>query len=159
LYLFVIDDEYENRPQDHRISPTVGGQPRPLASAITYLPYGGIKGLIYGNNLSLTQEYDNQYRISSILTDSILNLTHGYDPNGNITSILDTVNPPGGEVLETTGLYTYQPGTNKLAQGSQWKPMGSPIKRHLSREKSIPPVRGVSSSSSVARIGVGETNQ
>ena len=36
---------------------------------------------------------------------------------------------------------------------------GSPIKRHLSREKSIPTVRGVSSSSSVVRIGVDETNQ
>jgi hypothetical protein len=36
---------------------------------------------------------------------------------------------------------------------------GSPIKRHLSREKSIPTVRGVSSSPSVVRIRVGETNQ
>ena len=36
---------------------------------------------------------------------------------------------------------------------------GSPIKRHLSREKSVPTVRGVSSSPSVVRIGVGDTNQ
>jgi hypothetical protein len=35
---------------------------------------------------------------------------------------------------------------------------GSPIKRHLSREKSIPAVRGLSSSPFVVRIGVGETN-
>ena len=35
----------------------------------------------------------------------------------------------------------------------------SPIKRHLSREKSIPTVRGVSSSPSVVGIGVNETNQ
>jgi hypothetical protein len=37
--------------------------------------------------------------------------------------------------------------------------MGSPIKGHLSREKSIPTVRRISSSPSVVRIGVGETNQ
>jgi hypothetical protein len=35
----------------------------------------------------------------------------------------------------------------------------SPIKRHLSREKSIPTVRGVSSFPSVVGIGVNETNQ
>jgi hypothetical protein len=40
-----------------------------------------------------------------------------------------------------------------------WKAQVSPIKRHLSREKSIPTVRGVSSSPSVVGIGVNETNQ
>ncbi len=35
----------------------------------------------------------------------------------------------------------------------------SPIERHLSREKSIPTVRGVSSSPSVVGIGVIEANQ
>jgi len=37
--------------------------------------------------------------------------------------------------------------------------LGSPIKRHLSREKSISTVRGVSSSPSVVRIGVGVGGQ
>ncbi len=70
--------------------------------------------MTYGNGLTLTQGYDNQYRISSIVTGSILNLAFGYDPNGNIISILDTVNPPGGEVLEMPGTYSYQQATNKL---------------------------------------------
>jgi hypothetical protein len=39
------------------------------------------------------------------------------------------------------------------------KCLGSPIKRHQAREKSIPTVRGVSSSPSVVGIGVSETNQ
>jgi len=44
--------------------------------------------------------------------------------------------------------------------GRPWsKAEVSPIKRHLSREKSIPTVRGVSSSPSVVGIGVSETNQ
>ncbi len=97
-----------------QVSTTLGGNPKTLASAITYLPYGGITGLTYGNGLSLIRGYDNQYRISSIVTGSILNLTYGYDPNGNITSILDVVNPPGGQPLETPGTYSYQTGTNKL---------------------------------------------
>ncbi len=81
---------------------------------INYLPFGGITGFTYGNGLTLTQGYDNQYRISSIVTGSILNMSFGYDPNGNIVSILDTVNPPGGELLETPGTYSYQQATNKL---------------------------------------------
>jgi RHS repeat-associated protein len=97
-----------------QVSTTLNGNPKTLASSITYLPYGGITGLTYGNGLSLSQGYDNQYRISSVVTGSILNLTYGYDANGNITSILDTVNPPGGEILENPGTYTYQQGTNKL---------------------------------------------
>jgi RHS repeat-associated protein len=97
-----------------QVSTTLGGNPKTLASGIDYLPFGGIKTLTYGNALTLNQAYDNQYRISSIVTGSILNLTYGYDPNGNITSILDAINPPESEVLETPGTYSYQEGTNKL---------------------------------------------
>ncbi len=97
-----------------QVSTTLNGQPKTLASAIDYLPFGGIKALTYGNALSLNQGYDNQYRISSIVVGSILNLTYGYDPNGNINSILDAVNPPGGQALEFPGTYSYQSGTNKL---------------------------------------------
>jgi len=97
-----------------QVSTTLNGNPKSPASAITYLPYGGITGLTYGNGLTLTQGHDNQYRISSIVTGSILNLAFGYDPNGNIISILDAVNPPEGQVLDSPGVYTYQTGTNKL---------------------------------------------
>jgi RHS repeat-associated protein len=97
-----------------RMSSTLNGYPKTLASSITYLPYGGITGLIYGNGLTLSQEYDNLYRITSIVVGSILNLTYGFDPNGNISSILNDVNPPGGQALEVPGIYTYQQGTNKL---------------------------------------------
>lgn len=85
------------------------------ASNITYLPFGGITGLTYGNGFTLTQGYDNRYRMTSVVVGSILNLTYGFDANGNATSILDAVNPPGGEVLETQGTYSYQQGSNKLA--------------------------------------------
>ena len=98
-----------------QVSTTLGGNPKTLASGITYLPYGGIMGLTYGNGLSLSQGYDNQYRTSSIVTGSILDLAYGYDANGNITSILDTVNPPGGEIFENPETYTYQQRTNRLA--------------------------------------------
>jgi len=97
-----------------QVSTTLVGNPKTLASAITYLPYGGITGLTYGNALFLTQGYDNQYRISSVVAGSILNLTFGYDANGNIIWLVDAINPPGGETIESPGTYTYQTGTSKL---------------------------------------------
>jgi len=96
-----------------QVSTTLNGNPKTLAADITYLPFGGVTGLTYGNGLTLTRGYDNQYRISSIVAGSILNLAFGYDANGNITS-KTTPDPPGGQVLETPGVYTYQTGTNKL---------------------------------------------
>ena len=87
-----------------------------LASGISYLPYGGINGLTYGNGLSLSHGYDNQYRISSIIVGSIMSRTYGYDPNGNIASIIDAIEPSGNEVFEDAGIYTYQQTTNKLTQ-------------------------------------------
>jgi hypothetical protein len=53
------------------------------------------------------------------------------------------------------GVFVYRAQRKKNKEEAQ----GSPIKRHLSREKSIPTVRGVSSSPSGVPIGVGDTNQ
>jgi RHS repeat-associated protein len=99
-----------------QVSTTLNGNPKTLASAISYLPYGGITGLNYGNGLSLNHGYDNQYRTSSIIVGSIMNRTYEYDPNGNITSILDPIEPSGNEIFEDAGTYTYQHATNKLTQ-------------------------------------------
>ncbi|MFB3887493.1 MAG: hypothetical protein ACE144_19925 [Thermodesulfobacteriota bacterium] len=50
-----------------QVDTTLNGNPKPLASSISYLPYGGITGFTYGNSLSLVHDYDNQYRTDSIL--------------------------------------------------------------------------------------------
>jgi RHS repeat-associated protein len=99
-----------------QVSTTLNGNPKTLASGVSYLPYGGITGLTYGNGLSLSQGYDNQYRTSSIAIGSIMNRSYQYDPNGNITSILDSIEPSGNESFEDGGTYTYQQATNKLTQ-------------------------------------------
>ncbi len=63
-----------------------------LASSITYKPFGGMNAITYGNGLSGTIGYDNQYRISSITAGAALSLSYaGYDSNGNITAITDSL--------------------------------------------------------------------
>ena len=54
----------------------MNGNTKTLASSISYLPYGGITGLTYGNSLSLSHGYDNQYRTSSIVVDPVLDRTY-----------------------------------------------------------------------------------
>ena len=99
-----------------QVSTLLNGNPKTLASSISYLPFGGVMGLTYGNNLTLVQGYDDQYRTSSIVVGSLLNRTYGYDPNGNITSIVDSIEPVGNQALERTETYTYLSGTNLLAE-------------------------------------------
>ena len=99
-----------------QVDTTLNGNPKTLASSITYLPYGGITGLTYGNTLSLSQGYDNQYRTSSIIVGSLINRAYGYDANGNIISDIDAIGPPWIEAFEDAGIYTYQQATNKLTQ-------------------------------------------
>ena len=53
-----------------QVDTTLNGNPKTLASGISYLPYGGITGLTFGNSLPLSHGYDNQYRTSSIVIGS-----------------------------------------------------------------------------------------
>jgi RHS repeat-associated protein len=97
------------------IETNLNGNSKPLARGISYLPYGGITGLTYGNDLSLSQGYDLQYRTAFIVTGSLLNRTYGYDPNGNIISMTDLIEPKATPPHEKAEIYTYEPGTNRLA--------------------------------------------
>jgi len=99
----------------NQVSAVVNGSTKALASSISYLPFGGISSFVYGNNLSLTQTYDDRYRVSSIIAGSVLYRTYAYDANGNITSILDSVDsdvPP----LDPLSTYIYENGSNILTE-------------------------------------------
>ena len=65
----------------------------PVASNITYKPFGGMTALTYGNGIQRTVSYDQQYRMASITDAGIQNLAYSYDPNGNITAIADQLDP------------------------------------------------------------------
>ena len=62
-----------------------------LASNITYKPFGGMSSLTYGNGLTGSISYDNQYRVSGITAGTIMNLTYADDANANITAITNAL--------------------------------------------------------------------
>ncbi|MFL0798894.1 MAG: hypothetical protein K6L80_00475 [Agarilytica sp.] len=62
-----------------------------LASNITYLPFGPMQTLTYGNGLVTTKTFDQDYRLDTQSTDSIQSLDLDYDNANNIQAITDLV--------------------------------------------------------------------
>ncbi|MCB1724724.1 MAG: RHS repeat protein [Gammaproteobacteria bacterium] len=56
-----------------------------LASSITYLPFGPMTGLTYGNSKTLSATYDQDYRPTNRTVSGVFNETYATDDEGNIT--------------------------------------------------------------------------
>src|SRR5260370_588824 len=70
--------------------------PVAVASGATYTPFGPLTSLSYGNGLSLSVSYDQDYQPSGRLvtgTASVQDLAYGVDADGNITGITDHLAP------------------------------------------------------------------
>jgi RHS repeat-associated protein len=99
-----------------RVAAGSGSGAKPLASSVSYLPFGGMTTLSYGNGLSLSHNHDSQYRISSIQIQNLFNRIYEHDPNGNVTSITDRINPNWSPPIEKPETYSYETATNRLSQ-------------------------------------------
>lgn len=71
--------------QINSVNAGIGGAGTILADAITYLPFGGIEGLTYGNGITLTNTYNTAYQLTDRHIGSLLNDNYSYDAAGNIT--------------------------------------------------------------------------
>ncbi len=104
------------------ISAEVNSTPTTIASSITYLPYGPLSGLTYGNSLTLTAAYDQDYYPTSrSVSGSIFTHTYDTDANGNITQIgswtydYDALNRLDEQYDgSTTTTITYDSSSNRL---------------------------------------------
>ena len=90
-----------------------------LATDIAYKPFGGMTSIIYGNGLTGSIGYDNQYRISNITTGSVMNLSYSsYDANGNITGITNILNPTKNKAFTYDALDRLDTATSSGIWGS-----------------------------------------
>ncbi|MCU7920888.1 MAG: RHS repeat protein [Candidatus Thiodiazotropha sp. (ex Epidulcina cf. delphinae)] len=69
-----------------------GGATQSLASNIQRLPFGPIQALDYGNGLSLSRSFDQDYRLISQQLTGVLDNSYTHDPVGNITAWTDLLN-------------------------------------------------------------------
>ena len=90
----------------------------PVASGISYKPFGGMATFTYGNSQIRTIGYDNQYRITSIQTGSLQNLSYSHDSSGNITAIADNLNSSNNKT------YDYDALDRLTAASGPWGTLG-----------------------------------
>ena len=62
-----------------------------LADNISYLPFGPVEQLTYGNGLGLGRGYNLDYRIAQQDVGNIQSLSYGFDGNNNIENVTDLV--------------------------------------------------------------------
>ena len=83
---------YDNADQVTTVLTTPsGGAQQTVASSITYLPFGPLSSMTHGNGLVRTVGYDLQYRVTSLQTGALQNLTYVPDPNGNVQNIINNL--------------------------------------------------------------------
>ena len=63
------------------------GSSKLLANDITYLPFGELKSIEYGNGLNMESSHDISHRITAITLNPVDNWHYQYDSAGNITRI------------------------------------------------------------------------
>ena len=88
-----------------KVTTTKDGVTQTLGQYITTLPFGPITELTYGSGTTLTRRFDELYRITSISSGSVQNLSYTREPAGNITAITDNLDPSNSQSLVYDDLY------------------------------------------------------
>lgn len=68
-----------------------GGSAQTIASNLSYLPFGALEDMIWGNSLNLNQTFDTDYRLTGQVLGTIYDRSYAYDDVNNITSITDNI--------------------------------------------------------------------
>jgi RHS repeat-associated protein len=111
-----------------------------VATAITYMPFGPIASLVHGNALAATFTWDQDYRLSGIVTaqggTAIQNLVYGYNLADNVTGITDNLAPARNQSFTLDNLqrltaatgaygaitYSYDAADNRLTRNLSGRP-------------------------------------
>jgi RHS repeat-associated protein len=74
-------------------------------TSISYKPFGGISAIPYGNGVTGSISYDNQYRITGITAGTVMNFSYPtYDANGNIKTINNALDATRNKTFEYDAL-------------------------------------------------------
>lgn len=81
----VVLYQYDSAGQIASVSIQYNGQTYPIASALTWLPFGPLADITYGNGLHLTHQYDQDYRLTALMYGSTPIQTNVYDAFDQLT--------------------------------------------------------------------------
>lgn len=100
----LVTNVYDAAGYLHQVKAKPTGTPITTTLAtLTHLPFGPINSASYGNGVSESWTFDEDYRSTNI-TDTVSsttlqNLTYGYDADNNVKTITDAVNAANGQTL------------------------------------------------------------
>lgn len=85
----VVNYTYDTagRVQSVKTKETLLAAEQTIVEGVKYLPFGPASNYTFGNGLSHSASYDNDYRLTSIQVGGIFNRGYSYDPVDNIAGI------------------------------------------------------------------------
>jgi RHS repeat-associated protein len=93
------------------IKPTRAAQGTPVASAVTYQPFGSITALTFGNGVAETRSFDLDARVTGLSDGALQKLNYAYDAANNVLSITDGVSAANSQSFAYDSL-------NRLSQAA-----------------------------------------
>ncbi|MCG8049403.1 MAG: RHS repeat protein [Candidatus Thiodiazotropha endolucinida] len=81
------------------------GATQSLIGNLQTLPFGPVKAFDYGNGLSLTRSFDQDYRLVGQTISGILQSSYQHDPVGNITDWQDLLSTGQDQLFDYDALY------------------------------------------------------
>ena len=110
-----------NNGQVSSVAAEVNSTNTTLASSITYLPFGPMASMSYGNSITLTDTYNTAYQLTNRTIGSLMNQSYTYDDAGNITDVGSdsyTLDDLYRITAENSDSYTYDAIGNRLTKNS-----------------------------------------
>ncbi|MBL3601780.1 MAG: RHS domain-containing protein [gamma proteobacterium endosymbiont of Lamellibrachia anaximandri] len=87
----VVDYQRDAAGNVSQVTSTENGTTETLANSISHLPFGGLKGLTYGNGLILSRSFTMDYLLDTQNTGTVQNLIFNWDLVSNLEDITDNL--------------------------------------------------------------------
>ncbi|MFZ0452043.1 MAG: hypothetical protein WAL98_22650, partial [Desulfatiglandaceae bacterium] len=134
----VVSYERDSAGNLTKVTITKDGETRTLAENMAHLPFGPLAGMTYGNGMTLTQTFDQLYRLTHLQAGSIENLTYSRDPFGNILSTTDQMDAGRNQNFSYDDLYQLTSATNILGSfGYTYDRVGNRLTRTLDGQTDV----------------------
>jgi len=88
-----------------RVTTLLDEEETALADYVAHPPFGPITAMSLGNGLSLTETFDQLYRLQTSQAGSVYNRSYTYDSAGNVTGIHDSIDPSRTQFFAYDSLY------------------------------------------------------
>jgi RHS repeat-associated protein len=103
---------YDFADRQSTLATTGSGGANVQVTSASYLPFGPLSSLSFGNNLTELRTYDTRYFPSQIkvidnASHTLMSWTYGEDPVGNITGISDNLNAANNRTFQYQDLLYY----------------------------------------------------